>query len=291
VWLLVAASLALAGPGRKSATLDEPRSESSLVVFEEVDGKNRPVAIVTVHHGAPTWREELEKELHLLQGMVWRLGKNGWTVLDSSVPFALGSQRLAAGIYYLGLTREESGRWVLELVDPAEARAKQAFPMTLDKVLRRRPVFLTEEKLEAAAERLEVRLVRDEANVARATLVVRWGTRRLSAPVELMLDEKPAAKAGAPAFVVFFRPGPKWRKDAGLTGQPGMEDHKRYMGQLMTSGTMSQGGPVMETSGDVWGGIAVLRCASEEEARKVAEADPGVKAGLLQMELRRWFVQ
>jgi uncharacterized protein YciI len=54
---------------------------------------------------------------------------------------------------------------------------------------------------------------------------------------------------------------------------------------LFASGPLAQ--PDGKTRGD---GLTILRAASAEDARKIAETDPFVVAGLRNFELREWTV-
>lgn len=77
---------------------------------------------------------------------------------------------------------------------------------------------------------------------------------------------------------------------------PALEGHARYVDRLFEDGTLVVAGPLLNDSGKValeavTGAVLVLRAATPEAARRLAEADPAVRAGLLVVaEVRRWGV-
>ena len=67
--------------------------------------------------------------------------------------------------------------------------------------------------------------------------------------------------------------------------------HLEYMIGLEREGVLFASGPLAEADGKTRGdGLTVLRAASAEAARKIAEADPFVINGLRSFELREWTV-
>lgn len=85
--------------------------------------------------------------------------------------------------------------------------------------------------------------------------------------------------------VIIHAPGPAWKAGVGFREQPGVGDHVAYMRSLAAAGTMVFGGPFLDDAG----GMAVLR-VDGAEAKRIAEADPGVKAGLLTVVVHPWLV-
>lgn len=111
----------------------------------------------------------------------------------------------------------------------------------------------------------------------------------LTVSVVYLVPRNPSAPAefeeSAPAtFVVVYDPGPRWEVDKAASEQPGIADHGRYLIQLYSDGVMKSAGPFQDG-----GGLVVLQAESEAAARDIVAADPGVRAGLLQVNmLRRW---
>ena len=64
-----------------------------------------------------------------------------------------------------------------------------------------------------------------------------------------------------------------------------------YLLGLEKKGVLFASGPLAEADGKTRGdGLTILRAASAEDARRIAEADPFVVAGLRNFELREWTV-
>lgn len=59
-----------------------------------------------------------------------------------------------------------------------------------------------------------------------------------------------------------------------------------YMARLLERGLLVMGGPYLDDSG----GMMVSRASSLEEAESLAREDPGVRSGLLRVEVKAWYV-
>jgi uncharacterized protein YciI len=105
----------------------------------------------------------------------------------------------------------------------------------------------------------------------------------------------PAASPAAPDptayHAVLLKLGPKWNRQAAVRDQPGMREHGAYMSSLSSSGVLVLGGPFLEDPSrhTASGAIVFLATADAGEARRIMEADPGVKSGLLEIEDVRRF--
>jgi uncharacterized protein YciI len=66
-----------------------------------------------------------------------------------------------------------------------------------------------------------------------------------------------------------------------------MAAHRKYIVQLREHGKLSAAGP-MEQPGDLVG-LVIYRPIASEEARRLEEADPAVKAGVLRVEYHQWW--
>jgi uncharacterized protein len=67
--------------------------------------------------------------------------------------------------------------------------------------------------------------------------------------------------------------------------------HLEYMIGLEKEGVLFASGPLAEADGKTRGdGLTILRAASAQAAREIAEADPFVVNGLRSFELREWTV-
>jgi len=111
-----------------------------------------------------------------------------------------------------------------------------------------------------------------------------------AAPAPLPSPEPAQAQAPeAPPETVYalrFHPGPKWVAGQPPFGQPGIAEHVKNMGAWAAAGKLMFGGPFLDSSG----GMAVLRVASMDEAKKLAEADPCVVSGLMTTEIHPWLL-
>lgn len=70
------------------------------------------------------------------------------------------------------------------------------------------------------------------------------------------------------------------------------EAHRAYMKDAVASGIIFASGPAADQHGEEpYGGVTVLRAASEDEARRVMDAEPYVRAGARTYELIAWDVR
>ena len=70
-----------------------------------------------------------------------------------------------------------------------------------------------------------------------------------------------------------------------------LPQHLEYMIDLEKKGVLFASGPLAAPDGKTRGdGLTILRAASAEAARRIAEADPFVVNGLRTFELREWTV-
>ncbi len=120
---------------------------------------------------------------------------------------------------------------------------------------------------------------------------IRWSRRFMALGLMLALFAAPArasaqTQSGAPAVQLFlfqYSPGPAWRAGVPMREQ-GLGPHASYMRQLQTEGRLFAGGGY--TSDD--GGMAIVACANEAEARAILAADPAITAGIFVAEFRHW---
>jgi len=91
---------------------------------------------------------------------------------------------------------------------------------------------------------------------------------------------KPTAKS---AFLVVYKPGPKWLTGKPLAEQP-LGEHGRYILSLFSKGALKIAGPFTDDSG----GAAVLNVADEAAAKRIVMNDPAVLTGVFVYELHPW---
>ncbi len=111
------------------------------------------------------------------------------------------------------------------------------------------------------------------------------------------LNQKSQQGAAAPAHppkhhVVFLRLGPNYVKGRPPQEQPGFAGHAEHVSRLAKAGTLLLGGPFVEdfNTMTVTGAMLILSTDTGEEARRIAEADPFVASGALEIEKIRPFV-
>jgi uncharacterized protein YciI len=105
-----------------------------------------------------------------------------------------------------------------------------------------------------------------------------------------MIDEN-----GPHYFVAFQRPGPNWVQGVKYNEQPGFFDHVGYMTELQDKGLTVLSGPFMEKAGGLNGvladgGMTIFKAANLEEAIKIGTDDPTVKSGMLNVEVKMFWV-
>ena len=71
-----------------------------------------------------------------------------------------------------------------------------------------------------------------------------------------------------------------------------LPDHLAYIGSLETAGSLFLAGPVSDETGEHMqaAGMVILRAASMEEARKLADGDPMHSTGARTYTLKKWLV-
>jgi uncharacterized protein YciI len=105
-----------------------------------------------------------------------------------------------------------------------------------------------------------------------------------------MVDEN-----GPHYFVAFQTPGPKWDSSKKYNEQPEFMDHVGYMTQLQEQGLTVLSGPFMEKAGGLNGvlsdgGMTIFRATDLDEAIRIGTDDPTVKSGMLNVEVKMFWV-
>jgi uncharacterized protein YciI len=85
-------------------------------------------------------------------------------------------------------------------------------------------------------------------------------------------------------FAIVYSPGPNWVAGKPFSEQPLME-HGNYMHQLYLRGKLLMGGPFTDNSG----GLVAFEAADQNEAQRILENDPALKAGIFTAKLHPWF--
>ena len=105
-----------------------------------------------------------------------------------------------------------------------------------------------------------------------------------------MIDEN-----GPHYFVAFQTPGPKWVAGVKYNEQPQFMDHVAYMMEMQKQGITVLSGPFMEKAGGLKGvladgGMTIFKAANLEAAIRIGTDDPTVKSGMLNVEVRMFWV-
>jgi uncharacterized protein YciI len=94
-----------------------------------------------------------------------------------------------------------------------------------------------------------------------------------------------AKMLGKQLYVIHTVPAAPRKRIAELRPQ-----HLEHQVRLEKSGIMFAAGPMANEDGSTAGGLIVIRAASFDAARQIADSDPLHKAGLRTYTLRRWTV-
>lgn len=88
--------------------------------------------------------------------------------------------------------------------------------------------------------------------------------------------------------VVFHSPGVNWLRGVDFREQPGVADHVAHYAGLLGEGKLELGGPFLVDDG---GGMMVTaQGVPREEIEAFAASDPAVRSGLLEFEVRPWYL-
>ena len=88
--------------------------------------------------------------------------------------------------------------------------------------------------------------------------------------------------------VVFHSPGPRWKTGVGIREQPGIMEHVQHYATFHENGKLLYGGPF--TDPDLGGMMVAADSVTREELEEFAASDPAVLAGLLEFEVKTWYV-
>lgn len=166
----------------------QPDERASTRLLYETD---RAIGEFAIDYGRPAWKKEYEDPSifdKMTRGKVWRLGKDFWTTLDTSLPLTIAGTEVLVGSYYLGLHRSEDGAtWSLAFLDPAKIRGSKLDAFEIN----RAPIaFKVPIKLEQGAERVDkltLSLSHQKENITSVALRIAWGKLLLTAPIEVQL--------------------------------------------------------------------------------------------------------
>ncbi len=96
--------------------------------------------------------------------------------------------------------------------------------------------------------------------------------------------EQPANKPTI-YYALIHSPGKNWEPILSFTQQSGIEGHANYMSTFLESKKLVQGGPFLDNTG----GMMIFN-VSKEEANSIANADPCVISGILNVSVKPWLL-
>lgn len=152
-----------------------------------------------VTYGAPQWHDDYPQQLAAApKGQRLRLGRDGWTVLDTNVALRVGDVTIPAGVYYLAVETCGEGALNLLMLDAAVVRKRKLFAsMTATTeggvAVPLRVVPEDDDAPREKVERLAMRWQRVAAGGNDVELVLRWGKLEFRAALSPVLD---GTKAG-----------------------------------------------------------------------------------------------
>jgi hypothetical protein len=168
--------------------LDERGSARVLYWNNKTDG---PEGQLAIDYGRPGWKKEYEDPAKfdgMTKGKVWRMGKDFWTTLDTSLPLNISGKAVPPGYYYLGLRRSaDGGQWSLAFLDPVKVRAARLDGFVIDRAGVEFDAPVKVEKSAEIADKLTITLAYAEETPTRVTLKLAWGNLAMTAPVEVTL--------------------------------------------------------------------------------------------------------
>lgn len=92
-------------------------------------------------------------------------------------------------------------------------------------------------------------------------------------------------------YLVILRRGPSWTPEVTPDVERIQREHLAHLGRMAETGKMVIAGPFGEQQDPTFRGMCLYKTETLEEARKLAEEDPAVKAGRLKVEIMAWYTE
>lgn len=150
------------------------------------DGQSSP-GNLAIAYGQPEWKAEYDELIEAGKPGAVRLGAGYWTTLDTCIDLTFGGIKVPAGMYYLGINRDEKGAFQLMCLDAATVRAQKKSPMETSALKAKINVPLTHNKVEDEANLLTI-TVTPNAEKNGGTFKLHWGTHELAAKIVVDLQ-------------------------------------------------------------------------------------------------------
>jgi len=165
------------------------RGSATKILF----GATGCVGMVCVQYGQPNWKDEYAAMVQA-KGKNFRLGKDFWTTINTSVDLTIGGVKMPAGAYYLGLHANEEGVMHLAAFDAAASDRANQGPWAPDAWKIDWVAPLTHGEVDEMASKLAINLENGDSPTD-MTLEIHWGGHSLTAPVKLHLAKGSPADA------------------------------------------------------------------------------------------------
>ncbi|HEV8131185.1 MAG TPA: DUF2911 domain-containing protein [Acidobacteriota bacterium] len=192
--LIVIGSIALQAQQKKPSIIAEggdaeERASARVLYWDRA--KNGAAGQFAIDYGRPAWKKEYEDKAKfdgMTNGKVWRLGKDFWTVLDTSVPLKIAGKDIPVGAWYLGLHRSIDGRiWSLAFIDPAKVRKAHLDAFDINKAPVEFKIPMISSEASNVTEKLTTLLSYKKESIKDVTLKILWGNIQVSASVQVAL--------------------------------------------------------------------------------------------------------
>lgn len=150
--------------------------------------KAKPGGQITIRYGAPSWREEWEDQI--VDGMIWRLGSNPPTTLETKAGLIFDDTVIFPGNYNLGIICRNSEEWdIVAHSDGLEYKAGPHHGMT--------SFELDQLPAEKASQRLEIELTQGSPQ---HSMRITLGRRNLVKAFRTAVGKTTKGKVGKHAF-------------------------------------------------------------------------------------------
>ncbi|HLU38290.1 MAG TPA: DUF2911 domain-containing protein [Planctomycetota bacterium] len=194
---LVLSTLAVA-QARVFGGIDNERKAATTMAFEQdPQGGFKLLASTCIQYSTPAWKPEYDGMVDQAKGRSFRLGKNFWTTLNTSVALDIGGATVPAGAYYLGIKVDDEGKFHLLVLDAKNADAQGWSPANAVQWKPDHTCPLEHSKGSQTVEKLTITI--DGQQTDSLELKIAWGGHVLTAPVKMQLrsDAKDAQGASA----------------------------------------------------------------------------------------------
>ncbi|MFT7220541.1 MAG: hypothetical protein ACI8Z1_002158 [Candidatus Azotimanducaceae bacterium] len=120
-------------------------------------------------------------------------------------------------------------------------------------------------------------------NLASTKWSLKWSLLLLMFFAQISVAEAPNY------FLLTYSAGASWNEAISYQNQPGLKTHHQYVKDLFINDLVVMGGPVTDINEDYLG-VLLLRTGSIEEAKTIANQDPGVQTRLIRVSVIPWSV-